>query len=133
MQEGQFNTIGNRWGRYGMLCIDQVQLRLEAFPDPSVSYSISSDRCSHAGSFGTYRRPTDFFKRPVPEQIDLLETAIAKDLRAFARRCKIDLDAASFIDDRFDQFYVAYGDGWWFDRLDHGFRLTPNVIEENSS
>ncbi|TFI59130.1 hypothetical protein E2493_06285 [Sphingomonas parva] len=123
-EEGRFATHGNRWARYGELCIDRVEASFEAFPDPSLSFTISSDRCPAVGRFGRFCQPADFFERPVPEQIDLLRTAMTGDLRAFADRCGIALDPAPFVDARFDEFYAAFGDGWWFDRVDGDFRLT---------
>ena len=129
-REGRFTSFGNRWGRYGDLCIDQVQVSFEAYPDPTLSYTITSDRCHQVEQSSTFHRPADFFERSVPEQIDLLRIAFANDLGAFARQCRIKLDPTPFVDDRFDRFYATYGDGWWFDRLDDGFRLTPNVASE---
>jgi hypothetical protein len=123
---GRFSTGGNRWGRYANLCIDRIMLTFEAFPDPSLGYAIQSDRCPAAGLFSRFRQPADFFERRVPEQIGLLRAAIADDLREFARICGISLDPAPFVDDRLDRFYLDYGDGWWFDRLEGKIRLTPN-------
>ena len=101
-------------------------MSFEAFPDPSLSYLIQSARCPGVEPFSRFRSSASFFDRPVPEQIGLLRVAIADDLRELARRCGIELDPAPFVDDRLDRFYVAYGDGWWFDRLNGGFRLTPD-------
>ena len=126
-QEGMFRTGGNRWQRDGRLCIDQVVLSFDAFPDPSVGYTIQSDRCPEVRHFSRFRRPANFFERLVPEQIGLLRAAISDDLREFSRQCRIQLDPTAFVDDRLDQFYLDFGDGWWFGRIDGGIRLTPNV------
>ncbi len=126
-REGEYQTFGNRWGRYGAICIDRVEVRFEAYPDPSVNYSIQSDRCPDLGHSGRFRRPGNLFETPVPEQIAIWKRGLADDLREFARQCGIRLDPAPFVDERFDRFYIDYGDGWWFDRLDRGFRLTPDV------
>lgn len=126
-REGEYRTHGNRWGRYGTICIDRVEVSFDAFPDPSLSYSIQADRCPGLGHFSRFRMPANLFERSVPAQIGLLKRALAEDLREFARRCGIRLDPAPFVDERFDRFYADYGDGWWFDRLDGEFRLTPAV------
>ena len=128
--EGEYRTFGNRWGRYGDICINRVEVSFEAFPDPSVSYSIRSDRCPDLGRFGRFRRPENLFEVQVPEQIAVWKRALADDLREFGRQCGIRLDSAPFVDERFDRFYIDYGDGWWFDRLDDGFRLTPKVTAD---
>ena len=124
-REGQFTSFGNRWGRYGDLCIDHVEVSFEVYPDPTLSYTITSDRCHQVEQSSTFHQPTDCFERSVPEQINLRRIALTKDLGAFARQCRIELNPTPFVDDRFDRFYATYGDGWWFDRLDDGFRLTP--------
>lgn len=126
-REGRYTNLGNRWGRFGDLCIDHVQVSFEAYPDPTLSYTITSDRCHQVERFSTFSQPADFFERSVPEQINLLRIALSSDLGAFARQCRIELNPTPFVDERFDSFYATYGDGWWFDRLDDGFRLTPNV------
>ena len=124
-REERFSTHGNRWGRSGSLCIDQVVISFDAFPDPSLGYMIRSERCPEVRHFAR-GRAASFFKRPVPEQIGLLRIAVADDLREFARSCRIKLDPAPFVDERFERFYLDYGDGWWFDRVKGGIRLTPN-------
>lgn len=124
--------FGNRWTRSGDLCIDQVEVTFDAYPDPSLSYVIRSDRCPNVGRPSAFRPPASFFERLVPEQIGVLKTALAEDLRAFAQQCGIELDPTPFVDGRFDRFYLAFGDGWWFDRLDDGFRLTPNVRSDET-
>ena len=86
-------------------------MNFDAFPDPTLGYRIGSDRCPQVERFGP-RRPAGFFERPVPEQIGPLRSDLTNDLRAFARQCGIKLDPAPFVDDRFDQFYVDFGDGW---------------------
>lgn len=127
---GEYRTFGNRWVRYGDICIDRVEVSFEAFPDPSVSYSIQSGRCPDLGRFDRFRMPDNLFELPVPEQITSWKKALADDLREFARLCGIRLDTRPFVDERFDRFYINYGDGWWFDRLADGFRLTPNVTAD---
>jgi hypothetical protein len=102
-------------------------LSFDAFPDPSRHYSIQSDRCPDVRHFSRFRRPANFFDRLVPEQISLIRGAIRDDLREFARRCGIQLDPTPFVDNRLDRFYLDFGDGWWFDRIDGGIRLTPNM------
>jgi hypothetical protein len=129
---GRYWTHGNRWGRYGRICIDRVEVDFDAFPDPSLSYSIGSDRCPDLGPFTRFRWRPSLFGRPVPEQIALLRRALSDDLGEFARRCRIRLDPAPFVDERFDRFYADYGDGWWFDRVDGEFRLTPKVREDGA-
>jgi hypothetical protein len=126
-QQGKFQTGGNRWQRFARLCIDQVILRFDAFPDPSLDYSIESDRCPNAPQFGRFIRPKNFFHRPVPKQISLLRRAIREDLREFARQCGLHSNLASFVDDRLDRFYLDFGDGWWFDRIKGDIRLTPHM------
>ncbi len=124
---GRYWGHGNRWGRYGGICIDRIVVDFEAYPDPSLSYSVQSERCPDLGHFTRFRWRQAVFEMPVPDQIRLLKRALAGDLREFARRCGIRLDPAPFVDERFDRFYADYGDGWWFDRIDGEFRLTPKV------
>jgi hypothetical protein len=126
---GRYRTHGNRWGRYATLCIDRVAVDFEAYPDPSLDYSVRSERCPELGGFTRFRRREAVFELAVPEQIALLKRALADDLADFARRCGIRLDPEPFVDERFERFYAAYGDGWWFDRVGGEFRLTPTVRE----
>lgn len=126
-REGEYHTFGNRWGRYGDICIDRIEVSFEAFPDPSVGYSIASDRCPGLGNFGRFRRPDNLFEAPVSEQIVVWKRALADDLREFARQCGVRLDPTPFVDERFDRFYVDYGDGWWFERVGERFRQAPNI------
>src|SRR3546814_19942057 len=104
-REGRFTSFGNRWGRYGDLCIDQVQVSFEAYPDPTLSYTITSDRCHQVEQSSTFHRPADFFERSVPEQIDLLRIAFANDLGAFERQFRNNLDPTHFVKDRCDRLY----------------------------
>lgn len=131
-REGEYRTFGDRWVRYGNICIDGIEVSFEAFPDPSVDYSISSDRCPTLGNFGRFRRPDKLFEAPVSRQMAIWKRALADDLREFARQCGVRVDPTPFVDKRFDRFYISYGDGWWFDRLDNGFRLTSRVTADTS-
>lgn len=126
-REGEYSTIGNRWERDANICVDRVALSFVAFPGEPISYMISSGRCPDQENFARSRLPKKLFEMPVPKQIRVLKKAITHDLRAFARLCGIRIDPAPFVDQRFNRFYVDYGDGWWFYRRDGGFDLRPHM------
>jgi hypothetical protein len=47
--------------------------------------------------------PEKLFETPVPEQMAIFKSAIADDLREFARRCRIPLNPAPLVNERFDR------------------------------
>ncbi len=125
-REGEYVTDGNRWERDANICIDRVALSFVTFPGEPIIYMINSAHCPDRKNFSRVRLAKNLFEMPVPKQIRVLKKAIADDLRAFAQVCGIRIDSAPFVDQRFDRFYVDYGDGWWFYRRGGGFELRPH-------
>jgi hypothetical protein len=126
-KEGRFEIFGNKNVRYANICIDNVLINFMVTPEFIMGYEIEAfdPRCSLPDTGRTWTAPDGFFDRPVPEQIRITERSITDSLRRLASKCSIEIDSAAFVGPAFSAFYVEYGDGWWFSRLENGIAITP--------
>jgi hypothetical protein len=123
-REGQYHTIGNSHVRDASICVDRVSLEFMATGEFSVLYDLHAYDCDQSEQL-SWTAPIGFFERTVPDQMRILERSLTEDIRKLSAECEIDLDPARFLGSRFADFYYAFGDGWWFSRLENGIVLTP--------